>query len=405
MKKIKLSLFILSLIGSIVSCSAKYKNDIFLSTSSTFDLSSPLIEPSISKSEQSSSAQSYQSYFYDETSLFYSSSEEENHTSVLSSGQQGELPDTESNNQDILVTQKCYEVAERINSSSRNDLYCFFTDPHLFAANNSFEFDDSWFANNLNYLNYICSTSNCWPIICGGDLLNNNDTKEQALFKTHYFVDKMETTFKESYFIVGNHDTNYQGDTYIKNGDISECMLSQEEINGAMFSGNKSYYSYNSEYTCHYCFDSGIDWNNKIITPYRQEQINWFANELLSDTKPHKTILIHMALELNGDNYSITAMVDSICDIINAFNKRQSIIIDNKTFDYSNSVGLIDYIHSGHTHHDGIYSYKNVPIIVTTSFMNNCSFDLVVVDYVDSSINCFRIGDGLDRELNFTLFR
>ena len=281
------------------------------------------------------------------------------------------------------------------------DSFIFFTDPHNFSPNNSFDLDREWFLDNFELLKKASSDSYTYSVVCGGDVLNNFDTKEQAIFKLRYFVDMLNFYFSDAHFVVGNHDTNYQGDSYMLFGDYSSCSLSQEEINDALFFGKKSYYFFDSQNTRHYCFDSGVDWGTEYLSDYQKEQLLWFANDLFDDSKYHKTIIIHIAL--NDYDGNVTSFMDGIGKVIQSYNGKNKISLDNQSFDYSKTNGRIDFIQCGHLHKDFSNFYcGGVPIIATRTFSSpeiatKPTFDIVLSDYSERKVFLFRVGDGSDR--------
>lgn len=302
---------------------------------------------------------------------------------------------------DSLILNKIGEFVDTIEGLTTFDSFLFFTDPHNFSPNNSYDYDEIWFKKNFSLIKAVSELSQINTVVCGGDMLNNNDSKEQAFYKLNIFADNMERYFSNSHIIVGNHDTNYQGDTYMATRDYISCKLSLDEIRRALFNGGPTYYYFSSETTTHYCFDSGIDWDGDLIDEYRSEQLLWFAEKLLSDKKEHKTILIHIGI---GNYYGeSTAMMNELGKIIESFNDKKTVYVNDVLFDYSKSNGYIDFIQSGHIHWDvNSYSCGNIPIIVTRTFSSpevatQPTFDLVLADYDNHLVRCFRIGDGQDR--------
>lgn len=295
------------------------------------------------------------------------------------------------------------ELLEYYKSKSEEyELYCFFTDLHLY--------DNGGYGHNCTIMNdyipflqeaYLLSSADF--IVCGGDLLNNGDTKSEACYKLANFDQLMKTTFNNYYFIVGNHDTNYQGNTYMESGNWNDCILSQETLTDILFDGKKSYYRYDTSLTTYYFFDTGIDWEDHLMTPYKAEQVTWFANDLLKDGNKHKVLFMHIPLNYE---YSLTAFTLSISKIVNAYNNRKSIHIGNRLFNYSKAIGTIEFAQSGHFHKDlNNYYCGEVPFIVTTSFSaegvaSQPTFDFVLIDYSNNIVRCVRVGDGEDRLFN-----
>ena len=288
-------------------------------------------------------------------------------------------------------------------TSADYEVYCFFTDPHLFQETNDYTFDTEMWEKWFHALKEGYTFSQSEYVVCGGDLLTRNDTISQACYKLSFFKGYMENSFPKYYYLVGNHDTNYQGDTYISQNDPVSCRLSQSTINDLMFDGGNSYYFFDTKTTRHYCFDSGIDWDARTINEYRLEQIDWFANNLLANEKQHITIFIHASLFMT----ELTAMMQKIGTIISAFNSKETVSVQNNTYDYSTATGHIDYVQAGHEHADiNSYTCGGVPIIITRPFgwsdsTERPTFDIVFADYSNSLLKCLRIGDGEDRTIAF----
>ena len=301
------------------------------------------------------------------------------------------------------VDEKIKELTEKKNSIPESELFCFFTDPHLFLPTYDYSFDVSKFETWMGFLKKVYELSSCDYIVCGGDVLSYGDTYSQACYKLSYFYDYYTNNFENSYYLVGNHDTNYQGWEYINARDYLDSMLNQEMINNILFGGNKSYYKFNGLHTSNYCFDSGIDWDADAPTDYRNEQLAWFANSLLTERAAHINIFIHIALMYK--NTVLTEFMSRLGQVFDAYNKRKTITIDGITYNYSFAVGHVDFVQSGHSHKD-IESFYcgGVPVVSTRSFAHpdiatTPTFDLVLLDYTHLNVSFTRFGDGEDRTI------
>ena len=290
------------------------------------------------------------------------------------------------------------------NNSIENDTFIFFTDPHCLNYDRDIKDELALLEQNFRLLKMCYEAFSPSFIMCGGDLLNDGGTKSQAIYKLSKFNDVYRKTFENPYLVIGNHDTNYQGDTYYKDGDWESCTLSQEIINNIFFNGGKSYYCFQTTYTSYYCFDTGIDWLASQISNYQKEQIEWFAKSLMTDCKPYIVLFLH--IPYIGESTALTAMLTSITTIISSYNRRTVVSISNREFDYTNCSGYVTFIQSGHKHKDVSDRYfENIPIVITDWFeMNNNyiyhPFDVVFSDYTNMKIYCLRFGRGDDRIFN-----
>ena len=303
------------------------------------------------------------------------------------------------------IESKMLLLSDLKSGSEEYDVFTFYTDHHCFMPNGSFEVDRDLLESHFDLIQKVQDLSDSSFTMCGGDLLNYGDSRSQACYKLSLYFEEMNQYLKNPHFVVGNHDTNCQGNTYnYENSyDYSSCMLSQDTINDIFFNGQPSYYCFEVDNTSCYCFDSGIDWFALNLSEYQQEQLGWFAGSLLEDHHPYKNIFVHMALFSHGSAVVVTSLMSEVGRIIEAFNSRSSVIINNVNYDYSSSVGTIEFIQSGHLHSDvNSFECGGVPIVVTTSFaapeaVSRPTFDVVFVDHSNHKVNYLRIGDGEDR--------
>ena len=303
----------------------------------------------------------------------------------------------------IQIEERVEQLNEFRKQSLENETFCFYTDPHCFLPTGDYTFDKESLDYAFDILETAEEMSDSIFVVCGGDVLNNNDTKSQACYKLGYYNALMKQHFKNSFYLVGNHDTNYQGDTYINSHDFNSCMLSQETINDVLFDGNKSYYKIDTDSSSYYCFDSGIELTN-TITPYQREQVEWFARCLLSETKRHINIFIHISF-LYG-NVKEGPLMSDISRVVSGYNSNALFSIYGKTYDFRYVGGKIHFVNSGHDHRDlNGFSSSGIPIFLTRTFSSpeiatQPTFDLVFVDYSNARIVLMRVGDGDSREFS-----
>ena len=317
-----------------------------------------------------------------------------------------ESPVEERQLYEIQIENNVNALTELRAESEDNETYCFFTDPHCFSSTRDYNINVDTLEYGFNILEQAYAASSSSFIMCGGDLLNSGDTKSQACYKLSYFSSVMKTRFDNSYMIVGNHDTNYLGDTYVDSQDYNGCILSQNTLNDVLYDGDNSYYRIDTSTTSYYCFDSGIDFLDNILTDYKKEQLSWFASSLLTDEKPHKAIFIHIASA--GSNISGTSMMSELDRIIGAFNNRNCVVVEGNSYDYSNSCGSVYFFHAGHNHQDlNGFTPSGVPVFLTRTFgspeiATQPTFDIVFVDYSNLKVVFLRVGDGCNREFSIS---
>lgn len=287
-------------------------------------------------------------------------------------------------------------------SSNEYDVFTFYTDHHCFVPNGKYEVDISLLKSHFELIKEIQDLSGSEFVMCGGDLLQNYDTKSQACFKLATYMSFMDSYLDNPYILVGNHDTNCQGQDYINFGDYLSCTLSQETINDIFYNGKNSYYNFSTINTSYYCFDSGIDWFAFDLSEYQKEQLKWFADSLLNDDFIHKAIFIHIALVRYESTRVITSMMSEIGKIVEEYNSKKAIVVNGNYYDYSSCNGEIKFIQAGHSHVDLNTICGSIPTIITSSFaspeaVSKPTLDVVFVDYANHKVHCLRIGDGDDR--------
>lgn len=272
-----------------------------------------------------------------------------------------------------------------MNGTENVESFLFFTDPHLARGTD-------WHKQFRNYLSQIQKVYNSVPAnfcLCGGDWLGNNDTVAEACFKMGYCLSNCRAMFEPFYWMVGNHDTNYQGTE----------RLSADTLNNLMFPySTKNYYTFDGKRTRFYVFDTWVEMEH---TSYETSQAEWFANALLTDNSAHIAITAHI-LYYNSDHI-LETLTDQILSIAEAYNNRTSITFQDITYDYSSATGKVEFALFGHLHDDVTAVVHGIPCIATTWVLASNSiatFDLMLVDYDNRVIKCVRIGEGSDRTVS-----
>ena len=300
----------------------------------------------------------------------------------------------------------CKEFASLFGlSTGKADSFLFFTDPHTTSAGVG---DGDVSSDFLSMLNEIAAVYNNTPTsmcVCGGDWLNNGNTRDNASWILGKIDGEMKRRFKDYVLIVGNHDTNYQGYEWAQSGynrsECEKCQLSTEAIRNLLHRKySKSYFAVNSDSTTFFVFDTGLDWYADMDT-YRWEQIDWFANFLLTTELEHGVVMMHITLQNENEP---TPFVDAVTRVATAYNDKTTITLNNKTYDFKDVDGLIGFVISGHSHKDLALMVNNIAVITTTNVLtasNMITFDLVFVDWDSEKVSLVRIGDGLNRTISF----
>ena len=279
--------------------------------------------------------------------------------------------------------------------------FIFFTDPHT-AAGASY----APFGKQMPMLKTIQQFYQSLPldfVLSGGDWLNNSDTAAQACYKLGNIKQQLKTRLSPCYFMLGNHDTNYQG-----------VALSQDAINTLLFNDfGKSYYRIERHNCALYVFDSGTD-GRTTISAYEQEQLAWFAQSLYSEKSPNIIIASHIIVAGSSvDQSTIQPFAEAIEQIAGAYNNRGSVTVNGYEYQFGTATGdgKVRCFIGGHTHYDYINTEQPIPIFITLNAIATSGiseiwgdavsprFDMILIDFTEGVLHSVRVGDGSDRTM------
>lgn len=295
----------------------------------------------------------------------------------------------------------CKEFASLyVDTTGRTESLIFFSDPHTTTKATADGDVTENFEKGLDRIKAVYDHTPISTCICGGDWLNNSNSKENALWILGKIDGAMKARFDRYINVVGNHDTNNIGAS-------GNNTLSPNAVSNIWHSKyGKSYFSVDGDSTKFYVFDSWID-SNRQMTPYRWEQIDWFANALLTDKPERSAILIHIVVDYStpGDSTTLGVMpfMDNITKVAQVFNSRSSITLNNKTYDFASAEGKVNFALGGHWHADLYYEHNDIPIVLTTQLWSDSSapsYDLVLADYGANKLKLVRVGVGENREFD-----
>ena len=243
-----------------------------------------------------------------------------------------------------LVVEKYKQLTSNGNN---NESFLFFSDPHLLGRS------VAWIKDSL--VSSFVKAKEVFDLLpldfclCGGDWLNAGDTQDLAKEKLLLADERMKQLFSPYYKMMGNHDT------------------------------------------------SGLDWDTSL-DDYRIEQLCWFAFQLSKCVCPHIIIGIHM---FYNDVPIITPMAEEITRICESFNTRRVYKSFGKEFDFSNAIGMVHLILTGHCHVDFSEAVNGIPVVGITKFNKDSRpFDVCIINYDTGLIDMIRVGDGEDRHID-----
>lgn len=283
------------------------------------------------------------------------------------------------------------------------DSFVFFTDMHIPKVTGQ------WLFQLAKIHDKVRRCAETFPVnfvLSGGDWITAGDTQANTLKQLNCITGMFANTLKNYKPLLGNHDSNYLGT--ISDDDPSNGRFDQDTIDSLMFGcvGGKSYYTFDTGSTTYFCFDSGVDFNPTYAVNFRMLQTKWFAQKLLDGVaKDHIAIAVHIAttqtLTDGATDFTMTDFMTDLTDVATAYNARTSVTKDGVTFDFSGISGkYVEFVISGHSHHDASKIVNDIPIVLTTNFLNN-RFDLVIVNYNTKKLNLLRTEDiSGDREFD-----
>lgn len=289
-----------------------------------------------------------------------------------------------------LETSKIETFATLFNGTDNVETFMYFTDPHLCMSNGNgwrTEFDKYM----LTLRDYF-KESAVDRVFCGGDWLGSGETEAEACYRLGLIDSTMRSYFAEYHNILGNHDTNYQGAKQLSNSTIRNLFYRKQR---------KAWFAVNGVNTKFFVFDTQTE--NEAVEEYETEQINWYLSELQENTTENIVLLPHIVFYYNTDyTEKIQPLMTQILNISKAYNDRESITVDNVSYDFSNAVGKVRFVMSGHTHLDLLHTINDIPIIATTQLKDGATptFDLCLADYDNNVLKLVRVGTGEDREIN-----
>ena len=278
-----------------------------------------------------------------------------------------------------------------ITAPSDVEPFIFFTDPHTLDMNN---WQSGCESLMLLLKNYYDATPVSY-VLCGGDWIGNSDLPKVSCYKLGLIHGMMRKLFERYYYVIGNHDTNYQG----KLTDESEkytTRLSQTALQNLLYNGEKTYYVFQGNRTRFYCLDTGVEWSS--LSTYYSEEMEWFAENLAKDNSRHIAILLHILYS----SESKTTISSEVTKIAEAYNGRSTITVNEKSYDFSQCKGKIEFYLAGHTHADSNGLEGSIPYVITRKAfeLQKPTFDLTMVDYDNRVINMIRVGNGDSRKIS-----
>lgn len=275
--------------------------------------------------------------------------------------------------------------------------FMFFTDPHTFGAD---ETHLDAFISIMSNIQRLYNNSVANFLVCGGDWFSYSRTSEELSVKLGYIKGVLQNMFKNAYTVVGNHEM------YVDN-----TWAEHQPIANALYGGKKGYYSFDGANTKCYALDTGMD-ALSTMTAYRWEQIEWLAEQFKTEDAEHSLLFMHIYAHDAQDGFAANGVTTehahpfarNIVDLVSAYNSKSTITLNGKVYDFSDCVGKMHCIFSGHTHYDFNLVDNNVPVVGTYTAQTMVdgipTFDMCVADYGTNKLYLTRIGYGSNRVID-----
>ena len=264
-----------------------------------------------------------------------------------------------------------------------------FTDPHNMAPRSNagaFPFDTPQYVGltDLHYIRGIYENTPAKWVLCGGDWINSSTTLDEAMMMVGRIPNIIRTEIcPEAYTVAGNHDTNE---------DSGLGRMSSAQLAKLWFDKNIGYYILESTDCACYMLDAS--WSISSLSDYQWQEIDWVANKLLENTKPHLFGVGHI-IGFGSGPY----LADALCSLLDAFNQKTSVILHGNTYDFTHATGTWHFCLTGHYHNDTNTTINHIPIIFTRDFGTDRSVDCCYADFGNAVLHMVRIGAGESRDL------
>lgn len=295
---------------------------------------------------------------------------------------------------------------------------------NIFAAGisgDSFVFiSDVHWQNNARHspalVNKAVENLNLDKIICGGDLIGGGAKATNIDLMADCVNQFKEIT--RFYCLFGNHDNNTIGapstDDYFTKSESYALMQKQSDF--VMDYGEPCYFYFDNPTTKtrYICLDTGLEGSS-----LGAGQRDWIASTLNSTPENwHILVFAHIIyMPTNGYHIGITkdelyrtSFMNTVCTMLDTFNTDN----DNEK---------VEAIFGGHMHFDADFTTDGgIPIVLidcdtrqtfteteigsgvanhALGTVNEQCFDIVTVDYANSTIKCVRVGRGSDRTFTY----
>lgn len=313
--------------------------------------------------------------------------------------------------EDTDVEKTCLRFANQLYDTDKAESFIYFTDPHVCNPPDA-DAEERMLATLGKLKHYYDATPTSF-VVCGGDWLNdvgNGQTNADACYKLGRAAAWMRANFDRFYTAIGNHEDNYPygvddaGQAGVTNG------LSMATIRNLMLPFEKElYYAFEGAQTTFYVMNSSDVEDDRRMTDYRWEQVDWLAKRLKEDDADHAAIVIHAALLRPIGGGVLAHLAENLLKLCQAYNAGTTIELNGVSYDFSACMGCVHFMLAGHIHDaDCVETHYDIPVVLTRNMLASAdagngyhpTFDLCLADYEKGVLQMMRVGPyGTDREV------
>lgn len=215
----------------------------------------------------------------------------------------------------------------------------------------------------------IANRTNIQFIMIGGDIID----REVAYSTIYSLFNEVFVGTKESrrpiLLMIGNHDDNpYTNDIPLTKDQAKALFIDMNGVEVISPAVDKSYYYFDRlgyRFICMDSIDYPSGYSGSNWWSFSQAQIEWLATLLLS-TNQKIIMMSHITPDPYHECYNLGdegGYVSDACNLVDAYNKRESITLYGHTYNFASNTGKILFWHAGHQHFDEQY----IPVSTRTA--------------------------------------
>ena len=274
--------------------------------------------------------------------------------------------------------------------------------------------------NSPGIVKAICGQTGINKVFLGGDFINREDTKAEALRNINRIGSMYEYPSVRTFRVVGNHEFNNPGAS--SDPAIVANQLTADELRYSILNTFEEYVTADPD-TLSYYYDDTTHKIRYIVgavtykTSLDANSIKWVAQQMVNTPNDYSAVVIfHTILEYNNGTTSTQTSAANLVSALNAMKTHRSVTFGGSTYNFTGKTSELICAICGDMHVDtSLTTSDGVPIIATTTDSmqelggltrkgyetSEQAFDVFVFNKTTRKINTVRVGAGSDREFSF----